>query len=90
MDTDVFSSVFMVSHDLSPQVSAWRRVLLVIAAHAELRARCSREGHPLHERIHMGDAWVAASALGHDFPLLAGDHIYHGCPSLRLLEVPED
>lgn len=34
----------------------------------------------------MGDAWVAATAIAHDLPLLAGDRIYRDVPGLSLLE----
>jgi len=34
----------------------------------------------------MGDAWVAATAIAYDLPLLAGDGIFRGAPGLRLLD----
>lgn len=56
-----------------------------IAAHAQIRAECSAQGHALAAKQHMGDAWVAAVAVANDLPLLAGDQIYRDVPGLRLL-----
>lgn len=61
----------------------------VIAAYARLRAECHATGHPLHAKEHMGDAWVAATAIAHDLPLLAGDQIYLAAPGLRRVEGPD-
>lgn len=62
----------------------------VIGAFANLFAECRRAGHPLHEKIHTGDRWVAATAVALGAPLLAGDRIYRGTPGLTLLGEPED
>ena len=58
----------------------------VVDAWVDLRVACEADGHALAAKEHMGDAWVAASAIGHDLPLLANDRIYRGAPRLRLLE----
>lgn len=58
----------------------------VVKAFAEVRAACRAAGHPLADKLHMGDAWVAATAIAHDLRLLAGDRIYRDVPGLRLLE----
>ena len=60
-----------------------------VDAWAFLRAECIRVGHPLQQKIHMGDAWVAATAISLDVPLLAADAVYDHAPGLRLLN-PED
>lgn len=57
----------------------------VVDAWVDLRVACEASGHALAAKEHMGDAWVAASAIGHDLPLLANDRIYRGAPGLRLL-----
>lgn len=57
----------------------------VITEHARLRANCSTVGHALAQKIHMGDAWVAATAIAYGLPLLAVDAIYHDVPGLSLL-----
>lgn len=61
-----------------------------VLAFATLRAECKRLGHALADKQHMGDAWVAATAITYDLPLLAGDGIYHGAPNVRLLEENDD
>jgi len=57
----------------------------VIQRYAELRASCRLLGHPMHEKIHAGDAWVAATALAYGVPLIAGDRIYRDIPGLTVL-----
>lgn len=69
--------------DAAPTVGVDERV---IDAFATLTAGCRLEGHPLHQKIHTGDRWVAASALAHDLPLLSGDRIYRGAPGLVVTE----
>ncbi len=51
---------------------------------ARLRADCHRVGHPLHQKEHMGDLWIAAAALRWDLPLVAHDRVFVGCPGLTL------
>jgi len=57
----------------------------IIVAWAELRAECRQIGHSLHEKIHMGDAWVAATARALRIPLLSADGIYRDAPGVELL-----
>lgn len=61
-----------------------------VLAFATLRDACKRSGHPLANKQHMGDAWVAATAISYDLPLLAGDGIYKDAPNIRLLEESND
>ncbi|MFC7619721.1 PIN domain-containing protein [Microlunatus sp. GCM10028923] len=61
----------------------------VIIAWADLRANCRARGHGLADKAHVDDAWVAATALAHDLPLLSGDQLYRGLPELRLLKAED-
>ena len=71
----------------TPTVAADRQV---IDSYAELTAECRRVGHPLHQKIHAGDRWVAACAVAKDLPLLSGDSIYRDAPGLRLFGEADD
>ena len=51
---------------------------------AELRAACRRAGHPLADRIHANDLWIAASAIHIDAPVVTADNVFIGAPGLRL------
>lgn len=52
---------------------------------AYLTAELRQAGHGLHAKRHVGDRWVAATALHLEVPLLSGDGIFDGVPGLRLL-----
>jgi tRNA(fMet)-specific endonuclease VapC len=52
---------------------------------AELRLACRREGHPLADRAHANDLWIAASAVHLAASLLTADTIFDGAPTLDLL-----
>lgn len=54
---------------------------------AQLRAWASRNGHPLAQKIHEADRWVAATALALELELIAGDGIFEGVPDLSLLRI---
>ncbi|NNG38063.1 PIN domain-containing protein [Flexivirga sp. ID2601S] len=62
----------------------------VIESFASVRAACRHAGHALAEKIHVGDAWIAATAIAFDLPLLAGDRIYRGVEGLRLVKDDDD
>ncbi|MGY6501279.1 MAG: PIN domain-containing protein [Acidimicrobiales bacterium] len=51
---------------------------------ADLRYACRLAGHPLHDRSHAGDLWIAASAIHIGAPLLAADGIFENTPRLTL------
>ena len=51
---------------------------------AELRFACRRAGHPLHDRSHANDLWVAASAIHIGAPLLTADDVFRDVPGLML------
>lgn len=49
---------------------------------ARLRNDCRLAGHPLHQKQHNGDLWVAATAIRWGIPLVAHDRVFLGCLSL--------
>jgi hypothetical protein len=51
---------------------------------ARLRNDCRLAGHPLHQKQHNGDLWVAATAIRWGIPLVAHDGVFLGCPGLDL------
>lgn len=53
-------------------------------SYARLRAECRRVGHPLHQKDHLGDLWIAATAVRWRIPLVAHDAIFTGCPEIEL------
>lgn len=59
----------------------------LIERSAQLRAWASRAGHPLDQKIHEADRWIAATALSLDLELVAGDRIFEGVPGLALVRV---
>lgn len=52
---------------------------------AELRFACRRDGHPLADRAHADDLWIAASAIHIGAPLLTADKVFDDTPGLALL-----
>lgn len=58
----------------------------VVAAYVSLTAHCRRAGHGLHDKIHTGDRWVAATAIAIGASLLSSDRIYRGAPGVTLLD----
>lgn len=54
---------------------------------AQLRAWAAGAGHPLGQKIHEADRWVAATALALDLELVAGDRIFEDVPGLAVLGV---
>jgi predicted nucleic acid-binding protein len=59
----------------------------LVSQSAELRAWAHRNGHPLAQKIHEADRWVASTAVALDLELVAGDRIFGGVPQLNLLPV---
>jgi predicted nucleic acid-binding protein len=51
---------------------------------ARLRAACRELGHPLHEKVHDADRWIAATAIRFGLALVSDDRIYVGAPGLTL------
>jgi predicted nucleic acid-binding protein len=54
---------------------------------AHLRAWAHRGGHPLAQKIHEADRWVAVTALALELQLIAGDGIFEGVPDLNLVRI---
>lgn len=57
----------------------------LLTAAAELRFACRRAGHPLHDRSHANDLWIAASAVHIGAALLSADEVFSDTPGLTLL-----
>lgn len=60
----------------------------LIARCAAMRDQAGRAGHPLMQKIHEADRWVATTALVLDLELVAGDRIFEGVSGLTLRRVP--
>jgi predicted nucleic acid-binding protein len=58
---------------------------MIWGTYARPRAECRRSGHPLHQKQHVGDLWIAAAAIRWQLPLVAHDAVYVGCPGVELL-----
>ncbi len=54
-------------------------------AYARLRHQCRAVGHPLHQKQHVGDLWIAATAIRWQLPLVAHDAVFLDCPDVQLL-----
>jgi len=52
---------------------------------AQLRLDCLRLGHPLAQKIHANDLWVAATSVRYGVALVSDDRIFTGVPGLELL-----
>lgn len=58
---------------------------LTVRAYAELKAQCHLHGHPLHDKVHDGDRWIAAAAIRLHCPLVSHDRIFQDVPGLDLM-----
>lgn len=56
----------------------------LVLTYAELRVDCRRVGHPLSQREHDADRWIAATALRLGIPLVSNDNIFRDVPRLQL------
>ena len=56
----------------------------LVLAYAQLRIDCERIGHPLHQRQHDADRWIAATAIRLAIPLVSNDGIFGDVPRLIL------
>jgi len=63
---------------------------LLTTTYAELKDQCVRAGHPLGQKLHDGDRWIAATAIRYGIPLVSHDRIFCGAPGLRLITELED
>jgi predicted nucleic acid-binding protein len=57
----------------------------MITVCAALRADCQRIGHPLGDKIHDGDRWIAATAIRLRVPLVSHDRVFNDVPNLQLI-----
>lgn len=58
----------------------------LVTAVAELRLACRAIGHPLADRAHANDLWIAATAVHAGVPLLSTDRVFEDAPKLLLLQ----
>ncbi len=65
-----------------PVVEPDRRTIAVCA---QLRADCRKAGHALAAKDHIGDLWIAVTAVRLGVPLVSDDGIFEAVPGLRLL-----
>lgn len=56
----------------------------VVGAYVDLGVACIEQGHPLAQKIHSSDRWVAATAIALARPLISLDGIYRNAPGLML------
>lgn len=61
----------------------------VVDQYVELTAVCLRSGNGLGDRSHVGDRWIAATAIALAVPLLSADRVFRSAPGLALLDVGE-
>ena len=52
---------------------------------AELRHECERVGHPLGQKVHEADRWIAATALYLNVDLVSDDGAFIGVPGLSII-----
>ena len=58
---------------------------LTATAFARLRLACEHAGHTLHQKVHTGDLWIAATAVLRGLSLVSVDAVFDGCPVLQLI-----
>ena len=56
----------------------------LVLSYARLRVECQRIGHPLAQRDHDADRWVAATAVRLGIPLVSNDGIFASVPGLMV------
>lgn len=73
-------------------LAAWLAAVPVVdvtldvqAAYVDLTARAKRSGHPISDRMHVADRWIAATALTTGLPLASDDGIFVGIDRLELI-----
>jgi len=57
----------------------------MISVCAELRQGCRQIGHPLGDKVHDGDRWIASVAIRLRLPLVSHDGVFAGVPRLELI-----
>lgn len=61
----------------------------LMVACAELRADCERVGHPLGQKIHEADRWIAATAMKLGVELVSDDSAFRDVPGLAVITSPD-
>jgi predicted nucleic acid-binding protein len=52
---------------------------------ADFRSECERSGHPLGQKIHESDRWIAVTAIAGELDLVSDDKVFRSVPGLSLL-----
>lgn len=58
----------------------------VLTAFVNLTVWSNENAAAMHQKVHVGDRWVAATAMAYDLELAAIDGIYDGVAALRLIK----
>jgi predicted nucleic acid-binding protein len=53
--------------------------------YVDLTVWSKESAHPIHQKIHSADRWIAATALAYDLDLASGDGIFNDVDGLRVL-----
>jgi len=64
--------------------TAWSDTDTCMSA-SRLRLASEQAGHPLHQKVHTGDLWIAATAVRRGLTLVSDDTVFDGCPELQLI-----
>ena len=62
----------------------------LVSIYAQLRVDCQLADHPLGQREHDADRWIAATALRLAIPLVTHDRIFRDAPGLMLESAPTE
>lgn len=57
----------------------------LMAVCAALRAQCEASGHPLGQKVHEADRWIAATALRLEVALVSDDGVFRNVPGLTVI-----
>ena len=57
----------------------------LVDEYVALRHACSTQGHPLGQKVHEADRWVAATARWLDVPLVTNDAVFRDAPGLTVV-----
>ncbi len=57
----------------------------LVDTYADLRHDCVAVGHPLGQKLHEADRWIAATARWLGVPLVAHDAVYRDAPGVTVI-----
>ena len=57
---------------------------------ARLRFACEQLGHPLAQKLHQADRWIAATAVAGELDLVSNDRVFANTPGLSVLTTRND